>query len=301
MTEPFVRKSVKILSPLRYPGAKRRLGPYLSEVLKLNSLTPKLFVEPFAGSASVALQMAHGKDVEKIALGEKDPLVASFWKVVFRDVEWLKSEIRKIPLTVEKWKYFKYGKFRTQREQALACLYLNRTSFSGILAPQAGPIGGYKQNSEYDIGCRFNVETLVRRLDQAAELKDKILFIENMSWEKVIDKVESLDYTKKEVFFYFDPPFFHKADKLYRYYFEESDHQELHDRLMKLKYPWFLSYDIADSIIKKYSKNGAAPRRLGILYSSGRFSTGEELIMTNQKNVPPGTRLWRETSEWKTK
>jgi len=126
----FTRKEASILSPLRYPGAKRRLAGYIAEVLRMNSIRPKLFVEPFAGGASVALQLLNDDLVDKIALGEKDPLVACFWKVVFKESEWLIDQIENIEVTVDKWKYFRENSFRTNRERALACLFLNRTSFS---------------------------------------------------------------------------------------------------------------------------------------------------------------------------
>src|SRR5205085_5357477 len=102
----------------------------------------------FAGGLSVALQLLNDNLVEKIAVGEKDPLVASFWKIVFRESEWLIDQIKKAPLTVEQWDYYKKNSFKTNRDRALACFFLNRTSFSGIIAPQAGPIGGRNQNSE---------------------------------------------------------------------------------------------------------------------------------------------------------
>jgi len=79
MSQPLTRRGVTILSPLRYPGAKRRLSGYLAEVLRLNGLKPKLFVEPFAGGASVSLELLNKGLVEAIALGERDPLVADFW------------------------------------------------------------------------------------------------------------------------------------------------------------------------------------------------------------------------------
>ena len=87
--EPLERDTVSILSPLRYPGGKRRLAGYIAAAIRINGLRPKLFVEPFAGGASVALQLLNDGLVDSIALGEKDPLVASFWKTVFYDHEWL--------------------------------------------------------------------------------------------------------------------------------------------------------------------------------------------------------------------
>jgi D12 class N6 adenine-specific DNA methyltransferase len=52
-------EDASILSPLRYPGSKRRLASFIAHTLELNDLEPPLFVEPFAGGSSVALQLFH--------------------------------------------------------------------------------------------------------------------------------------------------------------------------------------------------------------------------------------------------
>lgn len=299
---PFCRREASILSPLRYPGAKRRLSGYVAETLRLNSLRPKLLVEPFAGGLSVALQLLNDNLVEKIAIGEKDPLVASFWKVVFRDSEWLIDEIKKASVTVEQWDYFKKNSFKTNRERALACIFLNRTSFSGIMAPKAGPIGGRNQDSEYKIDCRYNVKTLAKRIRQAAALSKRVLFVDRADWRQTIAKAEKLEYKQNEVFYFLDPPFFNKAENLYTHYFDKGSHRELHNSLMKLRQPWLLSYDKADSIIEMYSHNGYGPRHIDILYSigpSGSRPKTQEVVITNIATLPKETRIWRSKEEWR--
>jgi DNA adenine methylase len=299
--KPLVRSEVSILSPLRYAGAKRRLSGYISEVLRLNGLRPKLFVEPFAGGASVALQLLTENLVDEIALGERDPLVASFWKIVFNDAEWLIDQIERMSITVERWRHFHDGTFRSNRERALACLFLNRTSFSGILADTSGPIGGYKQVSAYKVDCRFPVATLTKRIRQAASLSERVLFISNGDWQKTVAKVLGLRYKKNEVFFYFDPPFYSKAERLYRFYFGDKEHEVLHRRVVRIRQPWLLSYDAAVPIIKLYSHNGQGPRRIEHLYSiaqSAELVRAEELIITNLSKLPDETRIWRSTTEW---
>src|SRR5207253_2537665 len=113
-----------------------------------NSLKPKIFCEPFAGGLSVSLRLLSKNLVENIAVGERDSLVAGFWKTVFNDAEWLVGQIDRLEVTLEKWKAYRDQICRTNRERALACIFLNRTSFSGILAESAGPIGGQKQISD---------------------------------------------------------------------------------------------------------------------------------------------------------
>lgn len=275
-------------SPLRYPGAKRRLTSYIVEVLRLNGLQPKLFVEPFAGGASVSLQLLEKNLVDAVALGEKDPLVASFWSVVFNDSKWLIRRIREIKVTVENWNHFRTSTLSSKRERALACIFLNRTSFSGILAPGAGPIGGYEQASAYKIDCRFPVKTLAERIRKAASFRERVIFVKNADWRRTVKKVEQMGFKSNEVFYYLDPPFYSKAERLYRCYFEKEDHAPLHDSLVQLKQPWLLSYDPAEPILTLYSHNGCGPKRVELLYSAptGGHRPAQELIITNLPNLP---------------
>lgn len=299
---PFTRNEVSILSPLRYPGAKRRLAGYVSEVIRLNSLRPKLFVEPFAGGASVSLQLLNDGVVEAIVLGERDPLVASFWKVLFDDTDWLIEQIKCVEVTVDNWRYFRDTSFRSNRDRALACIFLNRTSFSGILAKTAGPIGGYQQESEYKIDCRFNLTTLAKRIRQVAALRERVLLVNQGDWRHTMNEVESWDYGEEEVFYYLDPPFYEKAARLYRYYFENGDHKALHDRLVRLQRPWLLSYDPVPSIQALYSHNGQGLKRVDLLYSAsgtGVLVKAQELIVTNLARLPRATRIWRSSEEWR--
>lgn len=288
------------MSPLRYPGGKRRLAVYVAEALRINKVTPKLFVEPFAGGASVALQLLNNDLVEKIALGEKDPLVASFWKTVFYDHEWLIEKLRDTAPTLENWDRFKRGKFLSTRSQALACIFLNRTSFSGILAGNAGPLGGRAQVSEHTINCRYPVNVLVKRIEQAAKLADRVAFVKEADWRGTIKSVKLRRYRPNEVVYYFDPPFYYKANKLYRHFFAQSDHRLFHDALAALGQHWILSYDVAEPIVEMYAKNGIGPKKIELLYTAGsnKGTSSQELIVTNLPKLPGATRLWQTSAEW---
>lgn len=278
-----------IRSPLRYPGAKLRLFTPIAETLKLNSLKPKLFCEPFGGGLSVSLRLLSKNLVENIAVGERDSLVAAFWKIVFNDADWLVEQINALEVTLENWNSFRERGCKTNRERALTCLFLNRTSFSGILAESAGPIGGQNQSSDYKIDCRFNKEDLITRIRQASGLRDRVQFVNHGNWRSTVRKAIALKYKRKEVFFYFDPPFYAKADRLYRYFFDDNDHAELCKFLGALKYSWLLSYDDAHQIVKMYSSNGNGTKHVDHLYSiasAGTRQKAKELFITNLPQLP---------------
>ena len=278
-----------IRSPLRYPGAKLRLITPIAETLALNLLKPKLFCEPLAGGLSVSLRLLTENLVENIAVGERDPLVAGFWKTVFNDSEWLVDQIERLEITVKNWKAYRDRVCRTNRESALTCIFLNRTSFSGILSDSAGPIGGQNQLSDYKIDCRFNKEDVIKRIRQASELKDRVEFVNRGDWKSTIRKVRALDYKPQETFFYFDPPFYAKADRLYRYYFENQDHLDLCHFLKTFRRPWLLSYDNAEEIVEMYASSGNGTNHVEHLYSIASAGTRQkttELFITNLERLP---------------
>jgi hypothetical protein len=71
------------ISPLRYPGGKRKLAPFIADLITRAGLEVELLVEPFAGGAAVAISLLESGHVQSIALADADPLVAAFWKTVF--------------------------------------------------------------------------------------------------------------------------------------------------------------------------------------------------------------------------
>jgi len=295
----------RLVSPLRYPGSKRRLIGYVKDSLLLNNMKPKLYVESFAGGGSIVLQLLAEDLVEKAVLIDLDPLIAGFWKAVFFDSDWLIEEISRMEVNIENWHKYKSLAPRTIREFALKCFFLNRTSFSGILQAGAGPIGGLNQVSEYTIDCRFPKKTLIRRIERISAYRNKIHGIWNCSWRegiaKVIEKQGQGKLPKIDTFLYFDPPFFHKADRLYKFFFSQKDHEELRDYLLALDMLWMLSYDSAKEVESLYknaiakSVNGTRKEKVEILYSiantpGSRIS--DEIVLSNLPELPSGKKLW---------
>ncbi len=291
-------KSKPLLSPLRYPGSKRRLVGYIRQALDLNDFRPNLYVEPFIGGASVALQLMQDGWVKNAILADLDPWIASFWQTVFFDTDWLIEQVLTTQVTLEKWCQLKHSKPDTRREQAITCFFLNRTSFSGILEAKAGPLGGKRQDSPYPIDCRFPRDTLVKRIRQAEVHKDKVYGVWNCSWNECIERIRREQrlgcLPSDELFFYLDPPFF-EAEKLYRHEFVSSDHIALRDQLLTLEDKWILSYDSVQQVEALYGKaiqkrtNGAQKHDVELYYSaasSSRRTKGQEVIISNLEKLP---------------
>lgn len=289
-----------LLSPLRYPGSKRRLAPYIGKALELNEVYPSLFIEPFVGGASVSLQLMQRDLVKKVLLMDVDPWIASFWRTVFFDTDWLTDQILTLEVTLDKWHEMKGGTPEDDRERAINCLFFNRTNFSGILRDDVGPVGGKEQRSEYKIDCRFPKKTLIDRIKQISLLKEKVLGIWDCSWDEGLRRVkieqQAGRMVKDDVFYYLDPPFFKKADSLYRYYFRSEDHKSLRDSLLCLDDKWILSYDSADEVDVLYGSalkartNGTQKDHVELLYSLAVVSERKkvkEVIISNLEHLPP--------------
>lgn len=283
-----------MLSPLRYPGSKRKLANFIAKSISLNNLNPFLYVEPFAGGASVALHLLNQGAVEKVGLIDKDPLIASLWKAVFFHTDWLINQISTIDISVEKWEEIHSLNATTIKEQAIKGLYLNRTNYSGIIRPEVGPLGGKKQKSDYKIDCRFPRKTLISRIKKIASFRNQIEFVWQVSWDVGLDRIKEKQSGgiwpegKESIFFYLDPPFFHKADKLYNNYFFIEDHIKLKNSLVDLDHPWVLSYDDVEQAKKLY-ENSSTTRKFNIIYSiqtNGR-NQAKEVIFSNLKTLPP--------------
>lgn len=273
-------------SILRYPGSKARFVDFISKSISLNGLRGCTFVEPFCGGASTSIALLEKGIVSKIAINDADPLIANLWDVVFSPTSAQKfaQEVLKVPLTIDEWKRQKALIPRTPFESAMKCLYLNRTSFNGIIH-KSGPIGGWKQENR-TLDVRFNRNKLANRILELSALSDRVICVYNKSWKDFCDDLGKLPNS----FFYFDPPYYHKAEKLYGYYFDDSEHSYLRDYLIQSKLPWLLSYDYSSEVIDLYKLIQPKGRIIDSTYSThpigGASHIGREIMYTNLGRLP---------------
>jgi DNA adenine methylase len=224
-------RAMRYQSPLRYPGAKSGLAPLITELITRSSESigrPQLFVEPFAGGASTSLRLAAAGNVDRILLADSDLLVTRFWQVAAADTEWLIDRMWEEPVTLDRWDHWRSWTppRPDDREIAMKCLFLNRTTFSGILHGRAGPIGGRQQASKYSIGCRFNKAALEARLRFVGALynSNRLVDVWCKDWQATLrDVVEWYpQLLPNRVIAYLDPPYWNKSSKLYRRSFDPA-------------------------------------------------------------------------------
>ncbi|MCL8017607.1 DNA adenine methylase [Streptomyces sp. AS02] len=218
-------------SPLRYPGAKSGLGRHIKNLVDKGSASlgrPQLLVEPFAGGASTALRLVGAGSVARVLLADADPLVAAFWQTAAADTEWLIDRMHDEPVTLERWDYWRRQRAAqlTRKEAAVKCLFLNRTTFSGILHGRAGPIGGRTQSGRYRIDCRFNKESLAQRLRFVGRLYDDghIADVWCKDWSTTLHDVAEWYpmLLPDRVIAYLDPPYLAKSPRLYAVSFDPA-------------------------------------------------------------------------------
>lgn len=264
--------SMRYQSPLRYPGAKSGLANVISHLVTAATVKlgqPELLVEPFAGGASTGLRLAGIGAVKHVLLADADPLVTRFWQVAAAESDWLIDRMWNEPVTLERWDYWRtwHPAHLDDREIAVKCLFLNRTTFSGILHGRAGPIGGRKQESAYKIDCRFNKEGLASRLRFVGDLyrTNRLVDVWCRDWKETLEEVPERypGLIPNKVVAYLDPPYMAKSQKLYRRSFDPlggfaapRSPLEAHDWLndlghyllagylrRKAQVRWILSYD----------------------------------------------------------
>ncbi|MBJ6124819.1 DNA adenine methylase [Microvirga splendida] len=268
------------VSPLRYPGGKRKLAPFIADVITRAKLDIELFVEPFAGGGAVSISLLEGGYVKSIALADADPLVAAFWRTVFSmKALRLADMIYDVDVTLDEWHRQKSLEPRTELQAAFKCFFLNRTSFSGALMPQTGPIGGRSQSGAYKIDCRFNREKLAERILELQKLSNRVAFVRNESYRKTLRNVRAMRVfrdTPETVLWYLDPPFFAKAERLYSYSFSEEQHDVLAQDVKSIPGHWILSYDDHPEAREKYGKHPGFAR-VNLQYSA-RIDAHERLV-----------------------
>lgn len=276
-------------SPLRYPGGKALLSPYISGVVEENFLSGCTIYEPYAGGAAVSLELIRLGFVSEAVLVEKDPLIYSFWHCVFNETAELCKAINSCEITIEKW-----GDFQPLRdindinqtnfsilEMGLAGIFFNRTNFSGILA--AGPIGGKSQNSKYKIDCRFNKVRIIETINYLSTFKDRV----EVHCEDAITflKENTERISTGFSFVYIDPPYYTQGKKLYRHSYSDDDHKDLASYIRRQAYPWVISYDDHPRIRELYCDNQVQPIYLDYKVKSNR--TAQELLISNLVIPPP--------------
>lgn len=272
-------------TPLRYPGGKQKLAPFISELIECNGLQGCNYVEPYAGGAGIAVDLLLSGSASKIHLNDASYPVYCFWKSVLNQSEEFCRKISRAVLSVKQWR---------QRQEILAsptehdCLevgfsmfYLNRCNRSGIL--KGGLIGGLSQLGEWRMDARFPRGELIRRIEVIAAARSRIR-LRNWDAERFLkDYVPRLD---DNTLIYCDPPYFNKADRLYLDYYTAEDHKRIAQVIQKsVSHRWVVSYDGAPEILKHYARRRSF--LYGLQYNASSAYKGTEVFFFSDRTRVP--------------
>lgn len=267
-------------TPLRYPGGKQKLSPFVAEIMAANELIGGHYVEPYAGGAGVAIELLLNGTASHIHLNDSCTAVYSFWRSVTNDTEEFCRRISRASLNVKEWR--KQQEILKKRDDnsildvGFSMFYLNRVNRSGILS--GGLIGGIEQKGEWLMDARFPRSELIRRIENIARYKKKI-HLRNWDAERFITTY--IPRLPANSLTYCDPPYFEKADRLYLNHYLPEDHRRISKVIQKVKSPWIVSYDAAPAILNCYSRRRAFI--YGLQYNAMKAYVGTEVFFLSDK------------------
>lgn len=289
---------MRYYSPLRYPGGKNKVQGLFKDIIKESGLDGCVYVEPFAGGASVALGLLIEGIVKSIVLNDADPSIYSFWYSCLNETDAFCNLLQMVDVNIEEWERQKEA-YKLLRNHALcdetynplllgfATFFLNRCNRSGII--KGGIIGGRQQKGRYGIDARFNKTELERRIRLIATYKNKIflhckdakLFIENHIYE-----------WPEKTLIYCDPPYVQKGRNLYMNYFTKEDHTALAQTIRQIQgKSWVVTYDTHSLIAELY---GDFPgKKLSVNYSASHkrtTSVSDEYIFFSPNLIIPNNQ-----------
>lgn len=272
-------------TPLRYPGGKGKLAPYILRVLELNDLVGGTYVEPYAGGAAVAMELILTGMVKRVHINDLDPAVHAFWECVLTDTDALISKIKGCQVNIENWRKMKDIQKDVNADRldlAFSTFYLNRTNRSGILS--AGVIGGLQQDGPWKIDARFNKLDLSQRIEQIALMSGRI-HLHNEDAEKLVRRLGRTVSDRN--LFYLDPPYFVKGRDLYMSYYDPDDHASVSETVKGLpqRINWVVSYDYHDRIAELY--RGSRSLAYTLSYSAAARQKGAELMFFSRGLISP--------------
>lgn len=234
-------------SPLRYPGGKRRLAGFVKRLLQANDLHHIDYAEPYAGGASLALELLFEGHASRVHLNDLSRPVYAFWYSVLNEEDALCERIDRIPVTIEEWHRQREVLGRRETAELLdlgfATFFLNRTNRSGII--DGGVIGGQEQTGAWGIDARFTKAALIQRIRCVARHREQIHLYHQDALDfvgNVVARLPSASLT------FFDPPYIAKGASLYLNNYSVQDHIAMAEHVMALRQPWVVTYDYAPAV-----------------------------------------------------
>ena len=274
-------------SPLRYPGGKTKLTEYVKALFRHNKLMGGHYVEPYAGGASIALELVIQEFASHVHINDLDPSVWAFWHSVLTNADALCDRISDVPVTMDTWfeqkEIQKKKSTSTSIDLGFSTFFLNRTNRSGIL--KAGVIGGKNQDGNFKIDARYNKDELIRRIQLIHDHNDRISLYTLDAVELLKNIVPGLP---DDTLVYLDPPYYVKGGDLYEHHYKHDDHKKVAEEAKKIRQHCMVSYDDVPEIRTLYSEYQYVSYSLS--YCAQNRYRGTEAIFLGHSLECPGLK-----------
>lgn len=277
------------LTPLRYPGGKGKLGAWVAWTMRCNGISGGIYSEAYAGGAGAGIYLLMNEYVRSIRLNDIDPVIYSFWWAILNETDEFLQTLRDTPVTLETRSHcvdiVKNPEDHSTLELGFAGFFLNRVNRSGIV--KGGVIGGNDQTGPYKIDARFNKANLEQRIKRIAERRSRI----------TISCLDALDFIRQHAesaptqsLLYLDPPYFEKAEKLYRNFYTPEDHAAIAEEVAGLNTPWLVTYDNHEYIRNLYDAHASS--EFSLIYSTALSRPrAKEVMFFGNMDIPDNPRL----------
>lgn len=279
-------------SPLRYPGGKARMAPWLTDTFEslLWPLDVEIWLEPFGGGAGAALTALMSDRVPEAWIVEANPALAAFWQTTMQEGEALARRIERAVPTLTLFEDSKQlvsaalaGETIDPFALGYAAFIVNRCSRSGMIIPNVGPIGGKAQSGKYTLNSRFNAGALAQRIRTVYALDSRLRVFAGDG----ISRLETLPGSgiEDEVFCFVDPPYIGVGNDLYAIGMDDGLHRRLAHALNKLESPWLLTYDAHTQVQELYPERQIV--EFQIPHTAGSSRIGREYLVLGPGMIPP--------------
>lgn len=263
---------VRQLSPLRYPGGKTWMVPYIQSAL--SDAGYYRVVEPFAGGGIISLNAIDYELVEEAVLVEKDKGVAALWKTILRDNDWLVDNIVSFVPTRKNVEETVMSSDMDRRSLAFRTIIRNRFNYGGIIAKGASLLR-YGEDKR-GIASRWYPETIAGRIQNIKRVSGRFRIIQG-------DGLKEMEkYDSPNTLFFVDPPYTASGKRAGRRLYDHNaiDHDKLFDLVSELSGGVIMTYDYTDDMIHKARSCGLCIEKTSMRNRNHTSMT--ELIIKNR-------------------
>ena len=226
--------SVPQRSPFRYPGGKTWLVPTARKWFSKASNNSHL-IEPFAGGGIISLTAAAEQYFKHVTMVELDNDMAAAWQTILsEDSHWLINKISSFIVTTDNIDDAIAHAMDGNKERGFSTIVRNRTNHGGILAKGSGLIKTGENGK--GIGSRWYANTLIRRIIDIYNIKEKITFVHGDAFDIIHDNIHD-----KQAFFFIDPPYTKAGHRLYTLH--DINHHKLFELVSKIEGRFLMTYD----------------------------------------------------------